>query len=47
MGWILCFKFKIVGLISEYGNLWYVLGFGEYDFLNIGIIYILIYKLLF
>lgn len=45
MGWTLRFKFKTAASISEYGNPWYVPGFGEYDSSNIGITYTLVYKL--
>ncbi len=45
MGWALRMKYKMSASISEYGNPWYVPGYGKYKSNNIGVTYSLIYKL--
>lgn len=45
MGWALRMKWKIAATADEYGNPWYVPGFGKYGSSNLGITYTLIYKL--
>lgn len=45
MGWALRMKYKMSESISEYGNPWYVPGYGKYKSNNIGVTYSLIYKL--
>ena len=45
MGWSARMKWRVAESISEYGNPWYVPGFGKYNKSNLGITYSLIYKL--
>lgn len=45
MGWSLRMKYKTSASIGEYGNPWYVPGYGKYKSNNMGITYSLIYKL--
>lgn len=45
MGWALRMKYRRKNDISEYGNPWYVPGFGKFDSSSTGITYSLIYKL--
>ncbi|MCD8031441.1 MAG: DUF6048 family protein [Bacteroides sp.] len=44
MGWSVRLKYKLMSSISEYGNPWYVPGFGKYKS-NIGMTYTITYKL--
>lgn len=45
MGWAMRFKFKVSGSVDEYGDPWYVPGFGRYGSNTIGLSYSIIYKL--
>lgn len=45
MGWSLRMKYKTNASIGEYGNPWYVPGYGKFKSNNMGITYSLIYKL--
>lgn len=45
MGWAVRMKYKISASMGEYGNPWYVPGFGKFKSSNIGATYSLIYKL--
>ncbi|MDL2213498.1 DUF6048 family protein [Bacteroides sp. OttesenSCG-928-J23] len=45
MGWSLRMKYRIKASASDYGDPWYVPGFGKYDSSATGITYSLIYKL--
>lgn len=45
MGWSIRYKFKVASTISEYGDPWYVPGYGKYGSSTLGLTYSLIYKL--
>ena len=45
MGWSLRFKFKLFATSGQYGNLWYMPGFGKYDSNTLGVAYTITYKL--
>ncbi len=45
MGWSLRFKFKLSATSGQYGDLWYVPGFGKYDSNTLGVTYTITYKL--
>ena len=45
MGWALRMKYRQKNDISEYGNPWYVPGFGTYNSSKMGVTYSIIYKL--
>lgn len=45
MGWALRFKFKLSASTDEYGDPWYVPGFGEYGSNTMGVSYTITYKL--
>ncbi len=45
MGWSVRYKSKLSASISEYGDPWYVPGFGKYGSSSLGLTYSLIYKL--
>lgn len=45
MGWSIRMKYKISATTDEYGDPWYVPGYGKYKSNNIGVTYSLIYKL--
>lgn len=45
MGWAVRMKYKLSGTTSEYGNPWYVPGYGAFKSSNIGVTYSLIYNL--
>lgn len=45
MGWTVRMKYKTASSVSEFGNPWYVPGYGEFKSNNIGLTYSLIYKL--
>ncbi|MDE6172875.1 MAG: hypothetical protein K2G34_07460, partial [Bacteroides sp.] len=45
MGWGVRFKFRLRSSTGEYGNPWYVPGFGKYDSKAMGITYTITYKL--
>lgn len=45
MGWTLRYKSRLSQSISEYGNPWFVPGFGEYDKSKFGITYTISYKI--
>lgn len=45
MGWSLRFKFKLSASADEYGDPWYVPGFGKYGSNTIGVTYTITYKL--
>lgn len=45
MGWALRFKFKLSGSSDEYGDPWYVPGFGTYGSNTMGVTYTITYKL--
>lgn len=45
MGWTVRMKYRLKDSHSEYGNPWYVPGFGKYDSSSIGLTYSIIYKL--
>lgn len=45
MGWGVRFKFRLSSSNGEYGNPWYVPGFGKYDSKAMGITYTITYKL--
>ena len=44
-GWSLRFKFKLSASADEYGDPWYVPGFGKYGSNTIGVTYTITYKL--
>lgn len=45
MGWALRVKHKLSASSNDFGNLWYVPGFGKYATTNLGITYSIIYQL--
>ena len=45
MGWSLRFKFKLSASADEYGDPWYVPGFGKYGSNTMGVTYTITYKL--
>ncbi|MFA6813157.1 MAG: DUF6048 family protein, partial [Bacteroidaceae bacterium] len=45
MGWSLRMKYKISASIGNYGDPWYVPGYGKYQAHSVGLTYSLIYKL--
>ena len=45
MGWSVRMKYKTKASTGEYGNPWYVPGYGKFKSNNMGITYSLIYKL--
>lgn len=45
MGWAVRMKYKLSASIGEFGDPWYVPGYGKYKSNNIGVTYSLIYKL--
>lgn len=45
MGWALRMKYRKSTSLSDYGDPWYVPGFGEYDSSNMGLTYTVSYKL--
>lgn len=45
MGWSLRFKFKMSASTGEYGDPWYVPGFGKYGSSSMGVTYTITYKL--
>ena len=45
MGWTVRMKYKTASSVSEFGNPWYVPGYGKFKSSNIGLTYSLIYKL--
>lgn len=47
MGWLLCYCICMNIKKVEYIEFWYIFGFGKNNLINLGVIYSLIYKLLF
>lgn len=45
MGWGLRFKFRTSSSTGEYGDPWYVPGFGKYGSNTMGVTYTITYKL--
>ena len=45
MGWSVRMKYKTKASIGEYGNPWYVPGYGKFKSNNMGLTYSIIYKL--
>jgi len=45
MGWALRFKFRLSSSVAEYGDPWYVPGYGKYNGNTTGVTYTIIYKL--
>lgn len=45
MGWTLRYKSRIQQSVSQYGDPWYVPGFGEFDKSKFGITYTIMYKI--
>ena len=45
IGWALRFKFRLSASVAEYGDPWYVPGYGKYNGNTTGVTYTIIYKL--